>query len=311
MSKVLDLNKLYSLYNRNPNDIDNIRKINRFRMRNPNDELAKTTGYVFFVRPDLNILSGDKALTRQAQNCPEFVQAFEDYIAILYSLNRAGGGRSGSIASPFINMITGSATSFTPQDATIDMEEVGETFVGYKMNYGKFTADSMNGGEISIKYRDNRFLEIYKLHHVWYSYIMHLRRGKINPKKAYIDDKILDYQTSAYYFVVAEDGESIVYAAKYFGIFPKNIPSSAFAYTDGEGGHTMLEYDISYNWTFRDDYNYMHIFKEFNDITKNTSGSKRMNTFNRNSYTMANMWAKTARIEGSIRDQAYKLKFYG
>lgn len=308
MSNILDLNKLLTQLNRNPNDIDNIGKINRFRIRNANDELAHTTGYVFFIRPDLNIMGNGDMLTRDAQNCPELVQAHADYRGILYTLSRSGGGTRGTIPSPFINMITNNATNFTPQDATIEIEEVGETFVGYKMHYGKFTADSMNGGEITIKYRDNRHLEIYRLHHVWYSYIMQIRRGKIRPKKAYIDQKILDYQTCAYYFVVGEDGESIVYAAKYYGIFPKNIPSSAFSYADGDGGHQMLEYDIAYNWTFRDDYNYMHIFHEFNMVTGNVR--KAMTMFDKSNYLMSKMWARNVKIISRSGDESYRLKFY-
>lgn len=303
MAKInVNYSALSRLYNRNPNDINNVRKINRFKIRYANDELTNCKGYVFFVRPNLNIAPGGK-LTYEARKCPELLQAYQDYGDVMEMLMT-----NSNISSPFINIITSMANNFSPQDAAIDVESIGETFIGYKMNYGKYTADSMNGGDLSIKFRDNRLLELYKLHHIWYHYIMHVRRGKISPSRSMVINKILDYQTCAYYFLVAEDGESIVYCAKYYGIFPKNIPSSAFSYEDGESTADKLIYDITYNWTFRDDYNYIHIFKDFND----TTGAFYRDTvpvFDKANYTAGTTWVNNAKIVMDVRSQTYKLQF--
>lgn len=286
-----------SNHNMNYNDMDNIRKINRFGVQYHEGQLESTTGKIFMTRPDLNILSGS-GLTRQAGLLPVFLQAYNDYIDIIRTLTI-----DTNITSPFINMITNYAENFSTQDVVLETEKVGETFMGYSISYATHNIRSKNNGEISIKYTDNRYLEIYRLHKIWTEYISYVKRGNLSPKEKYIIDRIIDYQSSLYYFLLAEDGETIIYCSKYIGVFPKNTPDSAFSWDRGQV--KSLDYNISYNYTFKDDYDYIRIFKEFNDITK--ASGRPVEIYNRETYDLGNTWVNNAYITAD--KYGYKLKY--
>ena len=68
---------------------------------------------------------------------------------------------------------------------------------------------------------------------MWIQYISNVYHGVWDPKTTYIWKKIIDYASSVDIVVTAEDGETILYWSKYYGVFPINVPFSALSWDSG------------------------------------------------------------------------------
>ena len=183
------------------------------------------------------------------------------------------------------------------------------------MQFPVLMSDSLSisaGEKISVPLEKNYatlielIVNLNRLHHLWMEYMRYVTRGKISPKKVYIHNHELDYATTLYYFLVAEDGGTILYANKYTGVFPTNTPDSSFSYSTGDD--IRLSYDITYKWVFSDNYRYINIFQEFNNRTRANRGSK-VPVFNTKTNTVTNTWVRNAYIELDRASRNYMLRF--
>ena len=74
-----------------------------------------------------------------------------------------------------------------------------------------------------------------------------------------------NYATSIYYFLCAEDGESIVFWTKFTGCIPTTIPSSNFS-DSTDTSIKMPKYSIQWQYAFKKDYDPFSL-AEFNHLT--------------------------------------------
>lgn len=232
----------------------------RYKVPFPEYHLAKTYSYVFFTRPDLNIMSSN-SLAPQTSNDPLYYYLFKNNPDILKSLTK-----DFSTNHDFQTFLSNTAQSFEVSDEFVKTVEHGETFTGYKVQYGTSNIESRTSGTFSISYTDDKNYTIYKIHKAWVEYISRVYRGEFVPKKDYRYKKILDYACSVYYFVCAEDGETILFWTKYFGVFPTNIPASTSSWAKGNLIKTP-EYSISYAYAFKEDFTPLTL-AEFNLCSK-------------------------------------------
>lgn len=236
----------------------------RFKVPFPEYHLAKTYSYVFFTRPDLNIMVNDK-LAAQVENDPLYYYLYKNDKNILKSLT------SGFSAShDFQTFLSNTAQSFEVSDEFVRTVEHGETLTGFKVQYGTSNIESRTAGTFSISYTDDKNYTIYKIHKAWVEYISRVYRGEFVPRKDYRYKKILDYACSVYYFVCAEDGETILFWTKYFGVFPTNIPASTSSWGKGNLIKTP-EYSITYAYAFKEDFTPLTL-AEFN-VNSKASGT--------------------------------------
>ena len=251
--------KLYNSFNRN-------------KTAHPDKDLSKTFAYVFFTRPDLNIMAtgantGTLALNEQSQYDPKYKFLYFNNPWCLKSLVLSGNPHH-----KFLILLSNEAKSFEVNDTVLKTVEHGETYTGHKVVYGQHDIESNAAGEMSIRYIDTVNLDIYKLHVVWTDYINKVSRGIFEPKKEYKIDRILDYAVSCYYFLCGADGSTILYWQKLTGVFPVNTGENAFSWDAG----TLLakpEINIKYMYSMRNTMD-PYILHEFNtqtkyDITKN------------------------------------------
>jgi hypothetical protein len=84
-----------------------------------------------------------------------------------------------------------------------------------------------------------------------------------------MSNKILDYASAVYYFICAEDGETILFWSKYFGVFPLNAPASSATWSKGSGGATSPDFGINYAYAMKEDFSPLTL-SEFN---KNSSSA--------------------------------------
>lgn len=233
---------------------------NRFKMPMIDNVLSRSYAHVFFIRPDLNILkpmgSGVYELADTVKNNPNFYYAKEHSVEILKELVHD------TYEHDFSFMLSSAARSFELSDQYIKSETYGDAYTGHKIAFGKHDAESKASGTFNITYNDDRDLHIMQLHHIWTNYISSVYRGEIKAMDKYIRKKILDYASAVYYILTAEDGETILFWSKYYGVFPTNLPSSQFSYSKGNLVNNP-EITISYSYSFKEDYNPLTLV-EFN-----------------------------------------------
>ena len=244
---------------------------NRNKTAFPDKDLSKTFAYVFFTRPDLNILqkgasANELVLADQVKMDGKYGYVFHNNPWSMKSLVKAGNS-----SHKFMPFLSNEALSFEVSDTVIKTVEHGETYNGHKIVYGVTDQESMCAGEMSIRYIDTVNLDVFKLHLIWVDYINKVSRGIFAPNSTYLKNHIIDYAASCYYFLCGADGSTILYWQKLTGVFPINTGENTFSWDSG----TLLskpEINIKYMYSFR---NPMDLFSlwEFNELSdKNAKG---------------------------------------
>lgn len=238
-----------------------VSKYNRFKVANPENVLSKSFAHVFFVRPDLNILthagSGNFELTATVKNDSSLYYAINHCPEILKELTH-----SNDSSHDFMFMLSNAVNSFEVSDEFIRTDAYGESLTGFKIPIGKHNLESQASGTFNISYTDDRDFHIYHIHKIWTDYISSVFRGQIKARDQYIKNKIIDYASSVYYIVTAEDGETVLFWTKYYGVFPTNSPSSVTSWSKGN----LLknpEFTITYSYAFKEDFDPLTLV-EFN-----------------------------------------------
>ena len=259
MSLNIDISSKRQLYNQY------INRYNRFKMVYGDDALSKTFAHVFFVRPDCNIFlpgtNNNSTLVSGLENSPDFYYARKHSLELLSQLTHTTYGQK----HQFMLYPSNKVRSFEVADEYITTDAYGQGLTGYKVPYGKHNVESRTADKFSCTYIDDRDLHVYHLHKLWMDYISYVYRGKAMPRKQYIQNKVIDYATCVYYIVCAEDGETIIFWSKYWGVFPTKAPSSTFSFSaDNPGGIQKPEFTIEYQYAWKEDFNPLTLV-EFNE----------------------------------------------
>lgn len=290
-------------YHTNFNELndDLFTKFNRFKINFPDYNLSKSFAYVFFTRPDLNITNEKgTALNSQVSNDP--------YFSDIWNTNRnivAGLTKKHSLLHSFHPFLSNVCASFEVTDEIIKTEDVGENFVGYKVIYGKNNHESLTAGTFNMTFVDDKELTIFKTNKLWTEYISKCFKGILVPKKEYKRDRILDYACSVYYFLCAEDGETIIYGHKYTGVFPTNAPASITSWSKGSHLNTP-EVTIQFAYSFRESMNLLTL-AEFN-LQSASLPKKAANIYNAQLGMTGNTFAGAPFVE-VIQDASGKIKY--
>ena len=148
-------------------------------------------------------------------------------------------------------------------DDTCDIIETNSTVYGTTIQYQQATLESEQKFDFSLEFLDTDRLEVYRLLKIWDEY--ENSKDQISPPNInYTLNKILHDQIAIYKFIVADDGETIIYYAKLYGVFPKNLPRSTFGSLDKNGG---LSYNVNFNANFVEDINPL-ILVDFNNLVQ-------------------------------------------
>ena len=298
-------------------DFKNVYFYNRFKLPTWNNYIKKSYSHVFFVRPDLNLIQdnaiatddnlplhqqfkGDGSWVYASKNCPNLIRELTQ--------------QSSGFDNEFMMLLSSRARGFQVNDESIEDDGYGTTLTGYNIHYGKSNIKSKVGGNLSINYNEDKSLSIYKLHKLWTDYISDTFRGKYTPKLEYIKNKIIDYATCVYYFICDEDGETILFWSKYWGVFPVNSPSSNFSYTAGNVNPiSNEEMRVDYKYSWKEDFNPLSIV-EFNTHSNKLPWTYT-ESYNPNTLTMSQTWGGAPFIEvyngndNLLVPYTYKLRF--
>ncbi len=317
------IKRSYGLYERN--DIDLFNRYYRFGIMNPYESVSTTKEYLFFTKPDLNIFithteDVDKdsgvslgQLNPNLSNIPFWRELVDNNIDIVRCLEDSYT-KSQVMPNRFNYLLTNSCISnlsIPGLDAeTIDTPN-NDFGVGY--SYRGSSEASNDNYEFDLEFKDNMFLDTYLYFKAYEEYETLKTHGLIAPALVYIQDKIIHDQFSIYKFLVGEDGETIIYYCKFFGVMPKSLPRDVFSSATFDNG---LSYSISFKAAFFDDKD-PQIIADFNSVMKdqwNMAG----NTYDLELYNTTlgrtdNRPAVAAKIVPDTLHgrNVYKLKFRG
>lgn len=264
---------------------------NRFKIPDVENALPKTVAYVFFTRPNLNVLDeSGKKLNYMTANLPEFYQIHQSDPSVLKALTRKFNSKH-----RFHPYLSNCALSFSLDDENIEVDdEVGEGLTGHKVVYGGLDTKSKTAGEFRITFSENNRLQTYKTIKIWEYYISCVYSGLISPYRKYITGRELDYAASCYYILCdASIDNRILFWSKYYGVFPKNSPSSSLSWTAGQ----MMgfpKYDISFAYSFKEDFTPLAL-AEFNELSGDDTEYRL--GYNDSTLTVSNTWVGAPFIE--------------
>lgn len=223
----------------------------RTRRIDPHYTIEGATEYLFFTKPDLNLVDSSGTLYEYlfddsniyglttsdikggTANSSYFVDLYRNgyyqtFLDLSYSATTVNGNQSDGC--PFVRILSNRKSSnMDIPDISVQELETAQNMYGTRIYYPLSSAKSDEDLEFSIEFEDTQFLEVY---HFFKAYDMYRKMkwlGLVAPRKEYINNKILHDHMSIYKFLVDTDGETILYYAKATGVYPKSISRSAFS----------------------------------------------------------------------------------
>lgn len=224
-------------------------RYNRFKLPNYDMEIKKGFAHVFFCRPQCNLMDSSGNLLEMIASTGAYGDIYDQNPLLVSEICN-----NVSHSSDFMYILSNYAKSFSLNDEELHSDTYGRTYTGYKISYGKTNIESKTAGSFSVTFADDRMLSIYKIHRMWTDYINDVYRGKVDPDVYNIVNKILDYVGSVYYFLTADDNETILFWSKYYGVYPTSIPSSQYSWNAGSFVNPE-NITIQYNYSWKDDFN--------------------------------------------------------
>jgi hypothetical protein len=244
-------------------------KFSRIDMKDPYNALTGATReYLFFVKPDFNIISltNADALIKAIQNNPFFMDLANKNPEVIKMLQYSYDFK------PFCPMLSRLVNS-NMQLPNIDADVID----GPTNKYGtmiEYRSDGRKSDEnvsFSLEFRENKNLDVFMFFKAYEKYTYLKKIGVIEPKfNAYREYKILHDQMGIFKIIVGEDLETILYYAYAWGCKPLNVPRDGLSDIDPT---KLISYNIDWKAAFVDDMDPM-ILAHFNDLAIMQLGGK-------------------------------------
>ena len=284
-------------------------KFRRYAGVDPFNAMTTTHEYLFFTKPDLHLMNKSTGgVANSLRYYPFFVEAVERFKPICEQLQVSMVNASSAFVrtrNPFMTILSNTVRSTLelPDIESENDQETGANVYGTKITYRGNSYTSDQDLSFSLEFEDTKYLEVYMLFKIYDEYCRYKNLGLIDITndpdddrwRNYILNKILHDQFSIYKIVTAEDGMSIIYWAKYTGVYPTGAPRSAFSETGDNGGQVIT---VNFKAQFVRDMD-PYTLKEFNRIADYAnSGQPDLPLFsnNPNLSTVESRWASSAYI---------------
>lgn len=266
----------YGLYSK---EVINTAKFNNYsrfgRVIDPYGRLNDTREYLFFVKPNLHILAGSKteegrveytanglSLNPELNNNRYFRDLIYRHPDVVRSLTKnAPGSRSGD---PFCHLLSFTVNSSldipSSEFTTMDLPA---TMLGTSYEYLGNAEASDENPSFSLEFLDNKYLDTYHFFRAYDEYQTVRKSGLVTPPgEDYWRYKRLHNTMGVYKFLVAEDMETIIYYAYFWGVYPVSVPREAFsdpAFPEG------LTFSVNFKAAFFEDLD-PRILESFNRL---------------------------------------------
>ena len=228
-------------------------------------------GFVFFTRPSLYITSKKPNPATPEKDVIAYQNTYKDPFFSLFLNDEAMNDQDSKIIdilsykddikTNWIKIFTNECKNFDPGDITLDTLDVFETKQGYRMPLPTHSVASTAAGQLTFNMVETANLDLTKIISLWTKYIEHVSDATFRANPEMIQNGVLDYMCSIYYFLLGPDGRTIKYWEKYTGCWPANIPNSPFRFTKGE--RELVEISVNFNYLTKETMN-PRIFEDFN-----------------------------------------------
>jgi len=237
--------------------------------------------YVFITKPDLNLTKDLKSenytykeRTEEISNATQpalyntLQSGFIEYVARNYPdvIDSLTCNKSGK--QSFIPLLFNYYKSFSLEDQNTSEGNYNETWRGFSQKLPTTATQSYNGGTFSIMYDETNPPLITFLHKVWFDYMEGVKFNQMTPSMDTLKRREIDYSASLYYFLLAPDGETIVFWAKYTGIFPQSVPYGSFSGGD-ISARNLIQVTVNYVYNYKE-FLEPSILVDFNDTFMNS-----------------------------------------
>ena len=249
-------------------EIDLYNNIYRFGRLDPYNAVTNTKEYLFFTKPDLNIVTESGKLNDYLADQPFFKELYRKYPLVIQQLQSSADKRN----NPLCLLLSNSAiSSLDVPQLSAESIDTASNIYGTSYDYRGSSEASNDNFDFSIEFRDTRYLDVYHYFKAYDTYEMLKHHGLVAPKKKYITNKILHDQIGIYKFLVDEDYQTIIYYAYYWGVMFKSLPRDVFSSPTFDNG---ISYSIDMKAAFVDDMDPL-IIRDFNSLTKNYRSNMR------------------------------------
>lgn len=292
-----------NVYN-NSDYYDLFKKFNRLKTPVVDYPMTKSIPYVFFTRPGIRLYDDNGVLL------PAHEGTYFQWMNKNHNLAAKSLTNHFSSSHKFNPFLSNAVESFELSDEIIKTVEHGETYTGWRNVYARNTNESNTASQVNISYTEDKKMTIYNMHKLWLDYMSQMQRGYLIPANAYLHKKIIDYACSIYYILCAQDGESILYWAKYTGVFPLNTPSSAFSWTKGTSP-SVPKITVNYSYAIKEEMNPI-ILTEFNYLSRNDPANEYRPIYDDVLNMVTNGMTGMPYVEGNkfgTVDSNFKLRF--
>lgn len=253
-------------------------KFARFPYNDPYNALTGCREYIFFTRPDLNLLSPSKSELASSSNSlsnntKSNIESWDlsnnSYLLDTFKRMPYLFDQWTSDMGPFMNMITNSARSTLelPGVQSKDVETATNIY-GSKITYRGTSWSSDEQFDFSVEFSDNRYFEMYNLFKIYDEYERMKSVGKVTPKPIYRQNRIIHDQFTAFKLVVGPDGRELIYWGRAVGCYPTNYPRDSFGNISDMIGDN-LKFTVQFKAHFARDFDPM-IIEHFNQLSLST-----------------------------------------
>lgn len=267
---------------------------NPYRLRENVEPFMGGLPIMFMTTPTMNIFSGGKPFDSLLISNAIFSYLADMDPFILKQLQYSNGGSD----SPFIKILTNRFKGLNLKDFNMRLADGEfENYTGYKQilpdsNVDNFTAES----SFNVTFSETKNLDITKIFYAWMCYIEAVRYGLHDPADINRNNRVLDFTSSIYFFILDFDMRTILYFCKYTGVYPNNVPLSGLVMSDITS-RGAIDTTITFTYQYKEEFT-PHIIYDFNMVSNNPA-----NLFN---YTRPNV------SSGNTTMQALKSQYgYG
>ena len=302
LSDMNDILWANGIYNRH--DLEWYTKFKRFGIKDPYSAPTGSKEYLFFTKPDLHLIpawSGfASGINPELSNNQYFNELFARYPGVITQLQSSWSRED---SNPFMAILSNGVKNTLDLPAIeADTIDTPDSIYGTAYNYRGWGYKSDETISFSLEFEDTKYLEIYNLVKAYEEYERLKHMGIVTPPNIendpvdengrsmsyYIKNKILHDQFSIYKFIVEDDGETIIYYAKLWGVFFKNVPRDTFSEMKTDGG---LTYAVEFEAAFVDDMNPI-ILKDFNSLVyKYKDSTSALPVYNADKRMIDGSWA--------------------
>lgn len=232
----------------------NINTYNRFKLPVADLEFRKGFHHIFFTRPECYVMYGSDnkvALCQQTESDSIFSTAYERYpyliemLAPVYVTGPCGCGyeqNAQEIINHNWNYLLSNRVIKIDTTPSFELENGAEDFTkshnGFSIAMGK-ASSSVKGGEISITFRETKYLEVYEFLRMWMWYIHKRYLGTFAPsynnyqyENKFVTSqskynlhlhpysRAMDYCASIFDCFTDETMSKIIHWTKWYGVYP-------------------------------------------------------------------------------------------